>query len=168
MMHEARQGRRSKRVIYNNVSPLWGVAFLVAACIPCALLFKLQLGSESVLSTLLAGATALLGQVGVFSLIASRLGHVITRDFPAGHLRIDFFSWQPYRVAHLGTYRLSDIRDVIVETKLIASDSNGEHRVVLVLNTGKHVPLTEEYSSNRKRQERFAHNVRTLLDRPSS
>ncbi len=89
---------------------------------------------------------------------------VITRDDHLQCLRLELCRWP--LASQVVTYPIADVRDAEVEL-----DKMGEtltHRVVLVLNSGDHVPLTMSFCSGGHRHERAVREIRALLNRASA
>lgn len=148
-------------VIYCPEPSIW----LFVACTAVAVLAGLALrygwidmGGERY------GVLILLWPLTVTMLWSGRKRLVITRNHHAQRLCLEVRRWP--RAPQVSTYPITEVRDAIVER-----DMSGEaltHRVVLLLSSGEHVPLTKEFCSDGRRHERAVHEIRALLNRTSS
>ncbi len=150
----------SQAVVYRPEPSVW----LFVACTVVALLVGISLrygwidmGEERY------GVLILLWPLTLAMLWSGRKRLIITRNDHFQCLQLELRRWP--LASQVFTYPIAEILDAIVER-----DMTGEaltHRVMLVLSSGDHVPLTKVFCSGGKRHERAAHEIRALLNRAS-
>jgi hypothetical protein len=145
-------------VIYCPESSIWLFVVCTVVAVVAGLSLRygwVDMGAERY------GVLILLWPLTVAMLWSGRKRLVITRNDHAQRLCVALRRWP--LAPQVSTYPIAEVQDAIVEP-----DMNGEalaHRVVLILSSGDHVPLTKEFCSGGRRHERAVHEIRALLNR---